>query len=259
MFFYFYDSFVSDKKHEDELNKAENRLIELGINGRIEKLSVLKNAKELIEDGIKKGAHTVVAVGDDATLIRVINIVADKDVKVGFIPMKSGCKFAKIIGINDPLEACNIISKRLVKKINLGKANQNYFISSLCIPEVEDIKIECDGKYKISLRELSNKLCIYNLGDFLETKTQNGWKVFTSKASYLNVVVSPENAKGLGGLLKKSNDGKESVFPAKKIKIESSGKSLPVVLDNQTTIKTPITVSIKPKKVELIVGKERMI
>ena len=62
MYFYFYDTFVSDKKNEQLLGKIENRLIELGINGRTEKLTVLKNMKELIEDAIKKGAHTIVAV-----------------------------------------------------------------------------------------------------------------------------------------------------------------------------------------------------
>ena len=47
MYFYFYDTFVSDKKNEQLLGKIENRLIELGINGRTEKLTVLKNMKEL--------------------------------------------------------------------------------------------------------------------------------------------------------------------------------------------------------------------
>lgn len=258
MFFYFYDTFINEKKYESALIKTENRLIELGINGRIEKLTILRNGKELIEEAIKRGAHTIIAVGDDNTLLKIINIVANHKVTVGFIPLRES-SLAKILGIKDSLDACNVLSKRLIKKVNLGKANQNYFFASLLIPEVEGIKVECDEKYKISLKRKDNGLAIYNLGNFLDKTDEEQWKVFANK-NYLNVYVLPPMARGLNKLFK-ANNAKEttSVFPAKKIKISSTEKTLPVILDKQTTLKTPIQVTIKPRKINLIVGRQRKI
>ena len=258
MFFYLYDAFVSEKKYEEELTKVENRLIELGINGRIEKMSILRNAKELIEDSIKKGSHTIVAVGDDSTLLKVINIVADHSVTIGFIPVAHNSKLAKIFGITDGLEACNILSKRLIKKINLGRANQTYFVASLTIAEPADVAIQCDEKYSISLKEADSHLAIYNLGNFLEKVDEKNWQLFNDK-KYLHVVVTDQASGGLAKLFQKSSSPQKSVFPTKKIKISADGKTVPVLLDEQITLKTPVVVSIKPKKISVIVGRERKI
>ncbi|MFH0818469.1 MAG: diacylglycerol kinase family protein [Patescibacteria group bacterium] len=259
MFFYYYDAFVSDKKNEEELTKAENRLITLGINGRIEKSSVLRNAKESIEDGIKQGAHTIIAVGDDNTLTKVVNIAAEKNVTIGFIPMIKNSKFAEILGIADSLEACNILSKRLTKKINLGKANLNYFLASLNLPQSDGLQIECDEKFKISLRHHNCKLSIYNLGNFLIASKREDWKLFPGRSNHLFVSILPQSKKKFGGLVRTSNQERESIFPAKKIKITSPDISAPVILDEQTTLKTPVTVSFKPKKITFIVGRNRKI
>ncbi|MFA6027351.1 MAG: diacylglycerol kinase family protein [Patescibacteria group bacterium] len=259
MFFYFYDTFINEKRFESDLIKTENRLIDLGINGRIEKLTILRNGKELIEEAIKNGAHTIVAVGDDNTLLKVINIVADHSVAIGFIPLRANSKLARILGIKDCLDACDILSKRLVKKINLGKANQNYFFASISIPQVEGIKVECDEKYKVSLKQKDNGLAVYNLGNFLDVANEDQWKVFSNK-NYLNVYVLPPAPSGLSKYFKTNNPQDAiSVFPAKKIKISAEGKTLSVILDQQTTLKTPVQVTIKPKKINLIVGRHRKI
>lgn len=258
MFFYLYDAFVSDKKYQDELTKAENRLIELGINGRIEKLSILRNPKELIIDAIKKDAHTIVAVGNDSTLIKVMNIVADYNIAIGYIPLQPNSPLAKIFGIPDSFIACNILSKRLIKKISLGKANQNYFVGSLNISDTDGVAIECDDKYKITLKEKNCYLAIYNLGNILEKREEKDWQIFPQK-NFLNVVACAPLENKILNFFKKKNSDKTSIFQVKKIKITTSNKVVPVMLDGQITLKTPLTVVIKPKKINIIVGKERKI
>lgn len=259
MFFYFYDTLAADAKKANDLTQAENRLIELGINGRTEKMSVLRNAKEMIEDGIKKGAHTVVAVGDDASLVKVINIVANHDVTVGFIPLDPNSSFAKILGIPNINEACNILSKRLIKKLNLGKANQNYFVASLNMPQPTNINIECDESFTLSFSEPNNKVVIYNLGNFLETKNEENWQTFSLNNNTLQLLIQPQLNTKFSFFNRKKTPDKPSLFPLKKIKINSEEQSLPIVLDETTVLKTPVTVSLKAKKISLIVGKDRKI
>jgi len=257
MFFYLYDNFVNEKKYEETLTKTENRLIELGINGRIEKLSILRNLKELIEDGIKKGCHTIVAVGDDNTLIKVINIIAEHNVTIGFIPMVANSKLAKIFGIKNSSDACDILSKRLIKKISLGKANQNYFLTALTINDSDQVAIECEDKYKISLTEKNCSLTIYNLGNFLQKIDEKKWQIFPQK-NCLSIAICPTNQNSFSKFFKKNSSSRSSLFAVKKIKITSQD-SVPILLDEQTTLKTPLTVTIKPKKISLIVGRERKI
>jgi len=257
MFFYLYDIIAGEKKFEDVLIKAENRLIELGINGRIEKLTILRNPKELIEEAIKHDAHTVVAVGDDNTLLKVINLTADHNVVIGYIPLIPDSPLAKIFGISSILDACNILSKRLIKKISLGKANHNYFLASLNIPNSEEAVIECDDKYKIRTREKNCQLAIYNLGNFLEKKDEKEWIFFANKTS-LNLLVCPQQQKGFSKFFQKKNANNNSIFQIKKIKITTEQTSQPVFLDGQTVIKTPVNVTLKNKKISLIVSKSRL-
>ena len=257
MYFYFYDNFVSEKKYENLLNKIENRLIELGINGRIEKLTVLKNMKELIEDGIKKGAHTVVAVGDDRTLIKTINIVAHhKDVLIGFIPIKENSVFTQILGIENTINACNIIAKRLAKIIDLGRVNQNFFVGSIEIPNAKNVKIECDGKFKVSSTNPEFSLSIKNLGHLFDRRT---FQKFNARDSLLDVVIAPPNYSGLKKIVNKKIEEDRTIFRAKKIRIASEDESVPVILDDEITLKTPLSITVKPKKVKLIIGRSRLL
>ena len=257
MYFYFYDNFTSEKKYENILNKVENRLIELGINGRIEKLTVLKNMKELIADGIKNGAHTVVAVGDDKTLVKTINILANyKDVLVGFIPLKEKSVFKDMIGIGDVVEACDIVSKRLAKVIDLGRANQNFFIGSVEIPEAHNVKIECDSKYRVSSTNPEFSLSIKNIGNLFHG---DDFKEYDSRDGLLDVVITPPNYRGLKRMMKTKSNEQETIFRAKKMRITSENESVPVILDEEITLKTPINIEVKPKKIRLIVGRNRKI
>ncbi|MBU0732489.1 hypothetical protein KKC88_06460 [Patescibacteria group bacterium] len=257
MYFYFYDTFVSEKKFEPLLGKIENRLIELGINGRTEKLTVLKNMKELIDDAIEKGAHTIVAVGDDRTLLKTINIAArHKEVLVGYIPIKEKSVFANILGVADPVEACTVVSKRLAKVIDLGIANKDYFIGSAEIPDASKVKIECDGKFKVSATNPDFKLSVQNLGNVFSSD----FKRYNARDGLLDVVISPPSSRGLRSLLGKNTGAEDAtIFKTKKIKILSEGKSIPVILDDEVTLKTPLEITVESKKIKLIVGRDRII
>jgi diacylglycerol kinase family enzyme len=52
---------------------------------------------------------------------------------------------------------------------------------------------------------------------------------------------------------------KDSVFPIKKAKIKCETECVPLLLDGQTVVKTPALVEIVPKRLNIIVGKDRKI
>lgn len=255
MYYYICDSFVNQKKYELLLHKIEGRLLELGINGRIEKLTLLKNLKELIEEGIKREADTIVVIGDDKTIGKVISFLPNFSVTLGIIPIGPKNRIAKILGIPEGEAACDVLSARIIEKIDLGKVNNNYFISSLEIPFGHEVIIECDN-YSISTLSSSNKINICNFGNILDNKIFN--KIYDPKDGKLEIVISPDNnSSGFFNLLKRQFS-KDSVFPIKKAKIKCLKECLPVIADGEVTVKTPVSVEVMPKKLKIIVGKNRM-
>src|SRR3989339_1961009 len=130
MYLYIYDSFLNDKKYSDLLISIEKRLTDLGIKGKIARLSILKNMKEMIMDGVKEGVQTVVAIGNAQTFAKVINVVADLDVALGLIPVDNNNPIAKVLGIPPKVMACDVLASRIIKKIDLGKINNYYFLNT---------------------------------------------------------------------------------------------------------------------------------
>lgn len=253
MFFYLYDPFVLDKKYEGLLDKVESRVIELGINGRVERLSPLRNIKELIEHGVKQGAHTVVVVGSDTTLFRTIQIAAAYPVSVGFIPVGTS-ELGRVFGVTDPLEACDTLSRRITKQLSLGKANQSYFLTELTMVVPAGTKFKCNDQWTITTQAASTEVAVVALGSIVG-RGQNPSKL--RDAITLQFHLQPVGEPG--GLFRKAKVLHPTQVTLQKLVIDHPDSTVPALLDGATTLKTPLTISVKPKAVKVIVGKGRMI
>lgn len=250
-YFYFYDDFLNDKKYQLEVNRVETRLLELGLNGRKERLSLLKNTREIITDGIKRGAQTIIVIGNDASISKVISIVAAyPTVVLGIIPIGPGQRIADLLGIPGGVEACNILSKRVITQVDLGKVNDNYFLFSLDLP-AGDVTVKCDNKYSLSVDNSNAHFHICNIGGL--TEDINGQMHCNPTDGKLEAIVS---AKREGWGIFKKQYSRDSVFSIKRATISATHETT-VVADGQTAIKTPATVEVIPKKLRLIVGRTR--
>lgn len=251
MYLYIYDSFLNNKKYSSLLAKIETRLTDLGIGGKIFRLSPLRNMTELLNDQVRGGAKTVVVVGNDKTFTEIINFAASFDVTLGLIPVGPNNKIAKILGIPSPEEACNILSARKIEKVDLGKANNTYFLSDISV-EKGNVTIECENKFAVTPAK-EDRVTIYNFRPVLAGGVMES-KVFNPKDGLLEVLIEPL-ARGFFGA-KKSNKS-SSLIPFKKISIRSKD-SLPIYTDGQKVLKTPVKVEIVPDKLKIIVGKNRL-
>jgi len=252
MYLYIYDSFLKDKKYEIALNKIEARLSDLGISGRTAKMTILKNMKETIEDGVKKGAETVVAVGDDQTLFDVIRIIAGNSVTIGFIPVGKKSSLAEVLDIPKEEKACDVLSARLIAKLDIGKINSHYFLSSVEAKSGQ-VSIECDGHYWVVPQSTTDSVSIRNLDQSAGVKHHSD-----PQDGMLEAVISPQSSGGFAGFWRKTGSGQSSVFPARRLKIVSRNESVPLLVDGENMAKTPATVQVVPRKLTLIVGKHRV-
>ncbi|MFA5134803.1 MAG: diacylglycerol kinase family protein [Patescibacteria group bacterium] len=251
MYCYVYDTFLSAKKYESELHQIESRLMDLGISGRIERLTILKSFKEIIEEAVKKGAQTIVAVGNDETISKIISFLPHHDITLGIIPVGPDNTIADMLGIPSGITACSVLSARITQRIDLGKANDAYFISTLKVPAQPEMIMDCGGYHISSLSE-KNDISICNFS------SEKGVSSSSPQDGLLEAIISAPTSRG--GFFKKNRRSfnLESVFPFKKLKIKCSTDCLPIVADGQITIKTPVTVQVVPKKLKVIVGKQRM-
>ncbi len=269
MYQYIYDSFLLDNEYSKIVMLIENRLTDLGLNGRREKLNLFKDPRELIIEGItattvftpflipsmiKKGVKTVVAVGNDITLNRVINAMGDLDVTLGFIPIGPQNRIAKILGIEEGILACDCLSNRLVQKIDLGKINEHYFLSHIQTSSLVDLK--CGNKYRVSSTR-TNQIEILNLPTFDATADpQDGYLEAHFRPIKNNFF--KKAARGKLSFWKKSaeRENQRSFFSFKKIFLESK-KETPILVDGLKVVHTPAEIQILPQKLKIIVGKKR--
>ncbi|MFH1712052.1 MAG: diacylglycerol kinase family protein [Patescibacteria group bacterium] len=152
MYYYVYDEFVQDPKFERELALIETRVTDLGIAGKIARLALFRDAAELIRDEVRKGANTIVAVGNDLTLRKVIDASAESGVALAVIPLGNGTtnRIADILGVTSGVTACDILSARIIEELDVGLINGKRFINSVQMTPTSAVEIECDQKFKMS-------------------------------------------------------------------------------------------------------------
>ncbi|PIS40979.1 MAG: hypothetical protein COT26_00445 [Candidatus Kerfeldbacteria bacterium CG08_land_8_20_14_0_20_43_14] len=245
MYTFIVESDINNKKFEPELAKIENRLIELDIRGRWEKLTILKSLSETIKDAIQSKSETIVLVGTDKLINNAISTLAEFKTTIGIIPLGEQTFIAQSLGIPHGISACDTLSARITSSLDLGKVNNRYFLSALHVPDCRTLTLNCDNQFQVSTVTPST----IDISNFSEAGNPHDGK--------LEVIVRPQIEKSLFSFMKKPSYSKKSVFPFKKLTIRSGGDSLPIMADGETIIKTPATIEVVPKRVKIIVGKKR--
>lgn len=245
MYLYIYDSFLNDKKYVDLLAKIEQRVTDLGIKGKIARLSVLKNMKELITDAVDDGVKTIVAIGDEQTFAKVINIVAELDVTLGLIPVDNTSMIANALGVPAKLSACDVLASRIIKKIDLGKINNHYFLDSA---EVVDGDVSIDfNNFSVRPVTSKSKITIHNFSDHSLSPESN------PSDGLLEVVITPYKNSFLG-----QKKIKGTVLPFNLAKLVSTGdEPVSILADHQIVLKTPAIIEVIPGRIKVIVGSHR--
>lgn len=254
MYLYLYDHFLNAPKYNKILANIEARLTDLGIGGKISRLSPLKDIQELIKDEVYGGVNTVVVVGNDTTVTQIINELVDLQITLGIIPIGPRNSIAELLGIPNAEDACDILSARRIARLDLGKINNVYFLSNITVSSGK-VTLECDHKYHITPNDENHEIFICNLRPAFITHTPKNQ--FNPSDGYLEALIKPSD--GMSGSIfgfLKSKAGKSSVFPIKKISISGNG-SLTVVTDGQKILKTPVKIEVVPAKLKFIVGKKR--
>lgn len=244
MYCYLYDEYIQEnKRYERELLKIENRLTDLGIAGKISRLALFRNAEEMIRDEIERGVTTVVVLGNDETVRKVISVVAESDVVLGLIPIGPKNELARMMGIPEGVAACDVLSARRIETIDVGTVNGRKFVTGLTIPNFR-AELNCEGRFRITPTARHADLEIRNLAGItnprdgmfeaiIRAAVKTGWWIFGRECL------------------------KESVLPMKSLAIRSE-KPISLFVDGEEMTATRFDIGIEPLMLKVITGKARV-
>lgn len=243
MYLYVYDAFVQDRKYEREVSLIETRLTDLGIAGKIARLALFRDAQEVIQDEIRRGATTVVAVGNDSTLRKVIDAVADPTVVVAIIPLGPENAIADILGVPQGVLACDILSARLVDDLDGGAVNGMRFLHAVT---AEGVQPSCtvEGGYTVTPVR-SSTLLIRNLAASAEFGAAN-----PTDGKLEFILQTPERT----WLMKKIDRVTSISFTHMLLK---SQVPMRLFVDGEEISGTEFDIKVLPKQMRIVTGKER--
>lgn len=244
---FIYDSFLNQKKYARLLEQLETRITDLGLNGKISRLSPTRNIREAINGELKRGATAIIAVGNNKTVNQTINCLAGNQVPLGIIPIgENNNSVAKSLGVESIETACDVLSARLLAKLDLGLANQTYFLSNVSINNQNTI-IDMNKNYTIETKE-KGLIYVFNLLG-KQIKPPAGIK-FMPDDGRLELVISSYGQKGFF-----AKEAHQSIFKIKKITIHNLKNQL--TIDEAVSLAAPAEITVVKKHLTVIVGKNR--
>jgi len=248
---YLYDDFLVDPRYQDILDALETHLASLGLSGRIGRLTLFRNAKELVEDFVRQGIKNVVIVGNDNTLDKVLWFLPELPVTMGYIPLAEPAGIARLLNIPAGLGACDVLGARLIETLDVGKLNDRYFLSEV-IFENTTASLFVDQTYRLTLMS-GGTMEIRNLGRVAGLTTN----LANAQDGLLEAVITPR-----GPSMKSRFWTKLKVLPPPETKVTLkvgqilSTQPMDGHADRYAVSGFRFSVSIEPQKLKVIMGRK---
>ncbi|MFD1773558.1 diacylglycerol kinase [Paenibacillus rhizophilus] len=135
-----------------------DRLDQGGIEATTHATTGEGDATEAAADAVDRGYDLIIAAGGDGTLNEVVNGMAEKPnlPPLGVLPLGTTNDFARAMGIPKYWEeSCDLIIKQQSRLIDLGKANDRYFINIAGGGTLTELTYEVPSKLKTMMGQLA--------------------------------------------------------------------------------------------------------
>ncbi|MDO8499762.1 MAG: hypothetical protein Q7S66_03830 [bacterium] len=252
MYVYLYDNFLHQKKFISLVKAMEVRLTDYGIAGKILHLNNYLDTKPVIDDEIKRGAKTIVIVGNNKTFGHVLSRGATCDCVFGFLPVGPDNTIAEILGIPIGIDAVDVLAKRRKERLDIGWMNSRFFVSQLHIFPAK-LQVTYDERFRVTAND-KMEVVVCNLQPFY-------WK--KNKKDSEEQVVHPQDGKLEAFLRPLTKTGwwgykyeEPSVFPFEEMEITGK-EAFAVEADGKTSKEVKIKIKLAKNKIEMVVGRNR--
>ncbi|MBE0339107.1 diacylglycerol kinase [Paenibacillus sp. 23TSA30-6] len=134
------------------------RLDEGGIEASCHATTGEGDATRATAKAIERGYDMIIAAGGDGTLYEVINGMAEKENRppLGVFPLGTTNDFARALGIPKQWEEyCDLVIRQNAKPLDIGKANDRYFINIAGGGTLTELTYEVPSKLKTMIGQLA--------------------------------------------------------------------------------------------------------
>ncbi|MDO8583690.1 MAG: hypothetical protein Q7R83_00740 [bacterium] len=245
-FAYIYDEFLADRRFERELSFLETEVSRRGIEGRIVRLAMFRQPKDILKDLTAANVKNIIFVGNDLTIEKMMWFLPDVPATFGFLPMVPQCMIANLLGIPQGKEAVDVLAARLVDTFDVGKINDRYFLTEAILPNTK-ASIDIEGKYRMSPID-SGAIAIRNLAG-VEGSAAN------PQDGKLEIIIQTKTTKNKIKFWQKG-DIHESRTLISHGSIQAA-KSVEVIVDGQPLHGANFTLSVVPKVFQMITGRQK--
>ena len=250
MYIYIYDQFLRSPKLAKTTQKIESRLSQLNISGPRLFFHPNKTFITSLTEYCEKEASTIVVVGNDLTLIQIINLLPYislnkavlKLLVVGYIPVDNTSTLKNFLFLQNIENACDALASRLIINWDLGEINKEVrFIKQAEIVGATEITLNNEYTVSISQNQFAS---IQNIA--MPTDNNDITKNIQPDDKMLNLVVQE---KGMFG-----NKKHVGMFTCKEITINNPDAQ--IIADTTFNTSGPITVKVINGGLKIITGKE---
>lgn len=250
MYGYIYDESVQKPKFEAELANIESRLTDLGMSGKVVRLALFRDPSEIIAGEVSRGLSTVVAVGNDETARRVLDVVAEyPGTTFGYIPLGAPTHLARLLGVPEGVAACDVLSGRIVETIDMGVVNGKRFLAGIAANKFS-AELSCGAFRMRPIRP--GVLQVRNLAvGFVPSPEQ----VADPRDGKLELVLEVEGSRGWNPF-GKAKVGR-TVLPFTELTLHDD-KPFTIVADGEEMTADRFDISIEPGMLKVITGRGRM-
>ncbi|MCX6780635.1 MAG: hypothetical protein NT003_00735 [Candidatus Magasanikbacteria bacterium] len=253
MYLYLYDASLKQRQYERVISNLETQLTDLGIAGKIVRLSSLLSPKQVISEEVRRSKEltTVVIVGDDTAFTKIIQQVADSPVTFGWVPVGPKTDLAERFGLPYGAACAQVLSRRRVINLDVGMCNQFYFLDSCHIP-LSTVTMSLGGSVTISGAAEKMECFIWNVPPTDQSIMPPGYTPSPCDRQ-LEIVLQPVARKGLFS----SQLAPPSIFPFTEARLKLE-KSVAVEIDGNIVKESQLKIRLLPQALKLIVNKVRL-
>lgn len=231
------------------------------ISGEFEHGHSPQQITELSSRAANRDFKTIVAIGDDRSLLACINGVLEsgKDPAVGYIPLVRGTFAAQSLDIpNWKVAAQNLIGRKLAD-YKLAKRPHGYIIfkENLVTKESSSNPIVIELNKNLKIKTDANQILVHYLGNDSSGINHNFLlEVFSQKGAQSGKMLSKKSLiPALSSTSMSSSNSSELVVRLYAETIEISNSTHELFASTNDKIATPCTISTSDKLIRLVVGK----
>ena len=203
-----YNNRSGNRSFKNELDSCIEIFQNAGYDINIFRSSTYNDISNHLQNLKKDEYYTIVSVGGDGTLNTVVNYMMRNNIKskLGIIPAGTANDFARHLKIQKPYtSAAEIIAKGKTIKVDIGKANEDYFINVLGVGLLTNISQQVTPTVKNTLGNLAYYLKgVENLQNFIPMPIRiiNSKEVIEEEI-YFSIIL---NSSGAGSFDKLATD-----------------------------------------------------